>query len=321
MRLTLSTRAPARAWPAVFLSSLIAAPSLSAAPVRTAFSLQSEAVLAASTREHSLSQARLTLLPETTFRSGRAWSGEVRLRLELAGSDTGLGTRDTYSAASEPWRLGDDARLELDSAQLTWRRRTTLVTLGKQSVAWGVLDGIQVTDRFDAVRRREAIFTPQRPERLTRWGARARFRLGETRVDTALAVDGSVNQLANLDDTYDVIAPRFRGGLPASVVPASLAVAVPDTATAGLRLERTFGSSDASLMVIHGPDTEPVFRPDGAGVTLAYPTRTLLGATWQRAAGPRVWRLEAAYIPRQPVNLEPAPGLATGREPRLLVGT
>lgn len=310
----------ARALVAVLLTT--GAAQASTAPLRTDLSMQTEAVVAASTRERSLSQSRLTLLPQSTFRSGRTWSGEVRLRLELTGSNTGLGTLETYDTFSEPWRLGEDARLEVDSAQLTWRQRNTLVTLGKQTVAWGVLDGVQVTDRFDAVRRREAIFTEQRPERLSRWGARLRFRWGETRIDTALALDGSVNQLANSGEVYDVRAPRFRGGLPASVVPASINVAVPDTATAGLRLERTFGSSDASVMVIHGPDTEPVFRSVNAtGVELAYPTRTLFGATWQRAAGARVWRLEAAHVPQQPINYQAGPALATGRESRWLVGS
>ena len=303
------------------LLGAVLAVSAVAAPLRSSSTLETEAVMAVATRGGGLSQARFTLLPKTRLRKGRAWSAEGRLRIEAAVSDTGLGTRDTFSDLSEPWEVTDDVRVEIDTATLSWRQRATQLTLGKQAVAWGVLDGVQVTDRFDAVRRRESIFTRQRPERLTRWGARARFKLGDTRFDAAAALDGSVNQLANLDETYAVIAPRFRGGLPAAVVPENLSVDTPDTPTAGLRLERTFGSSDTSLMVIHGPDTEPVFRAAGLGVVLDYPTRTLLGATWQRAAGARVWRLEAAWIPRQPVNLAPATGLTTARKSRWLVGS
>ncbi len=291
-----------------------------AAPTRSSSSLQTETVVAVATRG-GLSQARVTLLPGTRRRLGRAWSAEGRLRVEAAASDTGLGTRETYSDLSEPWQAGNDARLEIEEATLSWRQRATQVTLGKQTVAWGVLDGVQVTDRFDAVRRREAVFTPERPERLSRWGARARFRLGGIRVDAAAALDGSVNQLARAGGTYDIRAARSRGGLPAGIVPTSIDVDAPDDQTIGLRLSRTIGSSDTSVMLIRGPDTEPVFLADGSGVQLRYPTRTLLGATWQLAAGARVWRLEAAHIPRQPVNHAPAPGLVAGRQSRWIVGS
>lgn len=291
-----------------------------AAPLRSSSSLQTETVLAAATRGGP-SQARVTLLPETRLRMGRAWSAEGRLRVEGAASDTGLGTRETYSNVAEPWQWGNDVRLEIDAATLSWRKRTTQLTLGKQTVAWGVLDGVQVTDRFDAVRRREAVFTQERPERLSRWGARARFRLGETRLDAAAAFDGSVNQLARTGDAFDIRAARSRGGLPADIVPTSIHVDTPDDPTLGLRASRTIGSSDTSVMVIHGPDTEPVFRADGSGVELRYPTRTLFGATWQRAAGAQVWRLEGAYIARQAVNLAPTQGLVSARESRWLIGS
>ncbi|MEQ8515799.1 MAG: hypothetical protein RIC38_09370, partial [Chromatocurvus sp.] len=301
------------------LGASLALPA-AAAPLRSSSSLQTETVLAVATRG-GLAQARVTLLPETRVRMGRAWSAEGRLRLEAAASDTGLGTRETYSDLSHPWQFGNDVRLEIDAATLSWRRRATQLTLGKQTVAWGVLDGVQVTDRFDAVRRREAVFTPTRPERLSRWGARARLPLGDTRLDVAAAFEGSVNQLAREGDAYDIRAARSRGGLPAGIVPTSITVDTPDDPTLGLRTSRTIGASDTSVMIIHGPDTEPVFKAQGTGVRLSYPTRTLLGATWQRGAGARVWRLEAAYVPRQPVNRQPAPGLVTGRESRWLIGS
>lgn len=303
---------------AIALGTSVAFPA--AAALRSSSSLQTETVLATATRG-GLSQARVTLLPETRLRMGRNWSAEGRLRLEGAASDTGLGTRETYSTLSEPWQSGNDVRLELDAATLSWRKRTTQLTLGKQTVAWGVLDGVQVTDRFDAVRRREVVFTQERPERIARWGARARFRLGDTRLDAAAAFDGTVNQLARAGDAFDIRAARSRGGLPAGIIPTRIDVDTPDDPTFGLRASRTIGTSDSSIMVIRGPDTEPVFLADGTGVELSYPTRTLLGATWQRAAGAQVWRLEGAYIPRQPVNAAPAPGLVTARESRWLIGS
>ncbi|TCO75480.1 DUF1302 domain-containing protein [Chromatocurvus halotolerans] len=304
---------------ASMLAALLALEA-TAAPLRSSSSLQTESVIAAATRG-GVSQLRVILLPETQLRMGRTWSAEGRLRLEGAASDTGLGTRETYSTVSEPWQSGNDVRVEIDAATLSWRKRTTQLTLGKQTVAWGVLDGVQVTDRFDAVRRREVVFTQDRPERISRWGARARFRFGDTRLDAAAAFDGTVNQLAGTGDAFDIRAARSRGGIPAGIVPASIDVDVPDNPTLGVRASRTIGTSDTSVMVIHGPDTEPVFLADGNGVELRYPVRTLLGATWQHAAGARVWRLEGAYIPEQPVNLVPVRGLAAAKESRWLIGS
>jgi len=295
--------------------------SLAGAEVRVhSATLDIDAQLANGTREGGTDQARIMLAPELSLRSGRRWQLETELRLEAAGDETGLGTIDTYDDISKPLALGPDARLELDGLALAWRRRATQVTLGKQTFAWGVLDGLQVTDRLDAVRLREGVFTPNRPQRIGRWGARARFELAGTRFDLAGIVDGTTSQLALPDETFAVQAPRSRGGLPASVTPDTIAVDTPDAATLGLRLSRTFGRSDLSLIAFNGPETDPVFRPNGAGVTLAYPTRTLIGATWQQAVGARVWRVEVAHVPDQPVNLAPSPGLRTDREARWLAG-
>jgi uncharacterized protein YfiM (DUF2279 family) len=215
--------------------------------------------------------------------------------------------------------LGPDARIEIDEATLSWRKRSSRVTLGKQSFAWGVLDGLQVTDRFDAVRRREAVFTERRPERISRWGARAEFNWGDVRWDIAGSIDGASDQLTNPGDTYAVRAPRFRAGLPAGAALPELVVTTPDEPTLGIRGARRFGASDFSALVIHGPDTEPVFRPSPAGVALEYDTRTLVGATWQTSAGARVWRVETAWVPDQPVNLEGI-SLATETRSRWLAG-
>jgi hypothetical protein len=94
------------------------------------------------------------------------------LRLEATGSDIGLGTLSTYVDNSQPSELGSDARLEIDTVVIRWRKRANRVTGGKQTLACGVLDGLQIADRFDAVRRREGIFTSNRPEKISRWGMR-----------------------------------------------------------------------------------------------------------------------------------------------------
>lgn len=255
---------------------------------------------------------RLAFKPKLNARMGRAWRADIDLRLEGAVGDVGLGTDTTYADISQPLVLGPDARLEIDEATLSWRSRATRLTLGKQSVAWGVLDGLQVTDRFDATRRREAVFIEHRPDRLSRWGARAEFEWAGVRWDAAMALDGTVDQLALPGDTFASAAPRFRAGLPVGAPTPEISVDVPNQPTLGLRAARRFGASDTSLLVISGPDTEPAFRAAPGGVTLTYDTRTLLGATWQRGAGSKVMRMEAAWIADQPVNIEaPVPTVET----------
>lgn len=46
----------------------------------------------------------------------------------------------------------------------------------------------------------------------------------------------------------------------------------------------------------------------------------MIGATLDRADGPRVWRVEAAYIPDQPVNIRTAQPVASESRPRFLAG-
>lgn len=263
--------------------------------------------------------ARLEILPKLDVRFDGGWRADIALRIEASGADVGLGSDITYADISRPLSLGPDAQAEIEEATLSWRQRSTRLTFGKQTMAWGVLDGLQVTDRFDAVRRREAVFIDQRPDRIARWGARAEFDAAGVRWDLAAHLDGTADQFARPGETYAVAAPRLRAGLPAGAPLPNLVGKPSGEPTLGVRAERRFGASDASVLVIHGPDTEPVFRPDPAGVALEYDTRTLVGATWQTSSGPRVWRLEAAWIGDQSVNLQ-GPGLADGERDRWLAG-
>ena len=281
--------------------------------------LNIEQMFAVGLETNQLDQARLTLLPEARLRWKRNWSADLDLRLEAAWTDTGLGTRSTYDDLAKPIELGSDARLEIDTAAIKWRKRATRITVGKQTLAWGVLDGLQVTDRFDAVRRREGIFTPNRPERISRWGIRLETNLAGMQWDAATLLDGTADQFAEAGDIFEVRAPRMRAGLPADAPMPDLGVSLSTKATAGLRARRSFGTADFSLLVIRGPDTEPVIVTENAQFMLDYPSRTLLGMTWQRASGNRVWRLEAAFIPDQAVNLISPTPITEERE-RLLAG-
>lgn len=303
-----------------WLSGLLAlAPLACAQSPKLNVGLNVEQMLAVGGETKNLDQARLTLLPEARLRWKRNWSAELGLRLEATGSDTGLGTLSTYDDNSQPIEFGSDARLEIDTAVISWRKRANRVTVGKQTLAWGVLDGLQITDRFDAVRRREGIFTPNRPERISRWGMRLETKWAGIQWDAATVFDGTGDQFAKSGDIFAIRAPRLRGGLAAGAPLPELDVSVSNKMTYGLRARRSLGAADVGLLVIQGPDTEPVITSEGGQLTLDYPSRTLLGMTLQRGSGNRVWRFEAAFIPDQRVNLiSPTP--VTGQRKRLLAG-
>ena len=285
------------------------------------------AISGVATDDSAFAINRLELRPEVDVYWGERWKLALAGRLELASDDTGLGTRDTYSSASEPLVARDDVRLELDRVTLAYQHGGLTATLGKQVVAWGVLDGIRVTDRFDAVRRREFVFTETRPERISRWGARLTWRRKDWSIDVAGALDPSVNQLAEPGTVFDPVAPRLRGGVAPGNDPL-VTVAARNRyfhdATYGARVGKRIGSANVTVLALSGPDTDPVFAAatlaNAPAVALTYPRRQLFGASLDAAIGDVVLRLEAAYIPDQLVNTLGAAPLASTERARTLAG-
>ena len=272
--------------------------------------------------------SRVTLEPSARLQLGERWRADLALRAEYADDATGLGSLDTYSGAARPLIDADDFRVEIDRATLTRRIGAGALTIGKQTVPWGVLDGVQITDRFDAVRRRDFVLTDVRPQRQSRWGVRWRGYVRGIDVDTAVLTDPTASQLAGLGDAFEPLAPRFRGGLPAGAPALPVLVAERDDylddATVGVRLKRRFGNLEASVLTLQGPDTDPVLSLTGTAtepaVLLDYPTRRLHGATLEGSAGGAIWRLEAAFVPDQPVNVIGAEPLTVTDRQRWLVG-
>ncbi len=284
------------------LAFSIRAPLAWADDIRYDSSISIESTLAVGVSNDNSDLARLTLLPSFEAKTRSGWQAQISLRLERFEGDTGLGTLETFDPVSKPWDINDKTFLEVERATLTWRKRSTRITLGKQTFAWGVLDGIQVTDRFDATRKREAIFIEQRPDRIPRWGARAQFRNSGIRWDLGLLVDGTGDQLATLGSTYEVQAPRFRAGVSNNQALPEIDIISSDDMTFGIKGTSRIGKSDISVLLIQGPDPEPLFLFRENVIEALYESRTLLGATFQHAEGSRVWRFEIASINDQSIN-------------------
>ena len=281
--------------------------------------------------EGRIALSRLSLHSALRLRAGESWDIDLAGRVEAADDRTGLGTTRSYSPASRPLIDGEHVRLEIDQFVLSRRFGANRLSIGKQTLAWGVLDGIQITDRFDPVRRRDFVLTEFRPERLARWGLRWRHDGEGLRADLAVAFDPTVNQLAQAGDRFEPLAPRLRGGLSSDLDASNIDIIQSDRdrywrdATYGLRLSHAIGRADASLLFLSGPDPEPLLRvagidPERPTIELVYPRRKLIGATLEVPAGSRVWRVELAHIPDQPINLDSALPLASDERGRSLAG-
>lgn len=278
--------------------------------------------------DREVTSVRAIIRPSVRWRNTSNWQGDLSARVEIADDQTGLGTTETFSDHSRPLIRSDTGRLEIDRATINFRGDSLNATLGKQTVAWGVLDGLQITDRFDAVRRRDAVFTDPRPERIARWGARVALTRDDTEIDIAAMIDPSVNQLPSEGGAFSPLATRARGGIPADAATPPLRVSgrndVFDDATVGVRFSRNLSNASLSLVAINGPDTDPVFAlMTTAGlpeVRLDYSRRTLIGGTFERSAGPRVWRAELAVIPDQNVNTQTQAPLSSADRTRVLAG-
>lgn len=298
-----------------------------------------EGWMAARTEDASLQLNRLTVKPTVKVSSESNWRAELGLKLLVAKDDVGLGRVDGFSPASRPVLSGEDVALTLERAVLIHQTDNTEFTVGKQSVAWGSLDGLQVVDRFDPQRRVDFILSEPRPDRLSRWGARLKLHGEDSTWDLAVALDPSVSQMPAQSGAFlptGLRSPPAPGaGLPSAStqttrVGAALPLVLTDRdeyigdATVGVRYERRFQGMTANLMALSGPDTEPVSRldmgPRGPALSLDYRRRTLIGASAEGPLGAQVLRVEAAFIPDQPTNLASSGAPVTDTRARGILG-
>lgn len=275
--------------------------------------------------------SRFSMTSQTHFSLSPNWSAKIEARAEVADDDVGLGSLNGYSSLNRPLVDTDNTRLEVDKAFIQWRKRAHSFTVGKQVTPWGVLDGVQITDRFDPVRRRDFVFTDVKPERIARWGARWRNKIGSFKLDTSLALDGTVSQQAEQSALFFTTSTRFTGGVDVTNTPVILSSQNRGNglaqSTFGVRISHPLGEGDISFLTFRGPDTDPILglskKPsinEPIAVELSYHRRTLIGATYDVTVGETVLRTEFAYIPDQAINIVSDTPLQSAVARRLLAG-
>lgn len=217
-------------------------------------------------KDTRFSLSRLTIDWSGKLKLSSSWNAQIELSAELADDDVGLGSSRSFAHFNKLVIDENHVRLDISQLLLTWRQGINTLDIGKQIIPWGVLDGVQVSDRFDPVRRRDFVFAEHKPERLARWGVRWRTKLNTWRIDSAFVFDGTVSQQANLADEFQLTAPRYLAGLNLSQLGDDIRLTLHNDernhslsqSTLGMRISRNIGSGELSLLGFRGPDTEPV---------------------------------------------------------------
>ncbi|MEM1173502.1 MAG: DUF1302 family protein [Pseudomonadota bacterium] len=278
-------------------------------------------------------QTVLMLEPGADLPLNDYWTLNVDTRLWLDPDnqlEPGDMNRDSFAQGSRPLLLGDSGAIDLSQLTLTYRSDTLLLRLGKQRVNWGRLDGIKVLDVTHPQSFREFILDDFDQSRIALWGAYADLTVGRWRSEWLLNLDGSGHVIPDAGAWFELRAPRFRFGADPEqpsprIITDSPGHGLSDSGF-GIRLSRSLGAGDLSLLAYSGMDPEPLGRLRQLGsdavVERYYERRSLAGASFETALGPLALRVEASLQPNRHFNTRDARGLQTVQrdQRRLAVG-
>lgn len=268
---------------------------------------------ATSTDDTLTTRVELAPAVETAFGDGARLVVSARLlwdgrdRLVPGEPDT-----DTYAPASRPAAIGDDLIAELRDAYVEFFLPLGRLRFGKQQIVWGVLDGLKVLDSLNPQQFREFILADFADSRIGLWSAYADLYLGAWRTEFAWIPDATGHEIPGEGAWFELTAPRFRYGAPPGSPRLPVRTEEPDhgieDAAVGLRLSRTLGAWDLSLVAISGADFEPLGRvqdsPAGPLLERYYERRELYGMSAAFSLGRFVLRTELALRPGREFNLQ-----------------
>ncbi|MEQ8773249.1 MAG: hypothetical protein RIC51_10505, partial [Erythrobacter sp.] len=276
--------------------------ALAAVPAGNPLAAQTvDGELALATDEDGLAKAALLLEPEAYVSIAPGVEAVMSVRAEIAGSETGTGTRRSFSPISAPLVKADDLRVEIDEFYLSIPAGALEFRLGKQEVAWGSIDGARVVDTVSPARLTEGLARNPRPDRIAIWAARMQAILGRVDIDLVVAPDPTVNQLAEPGAAFFPQAPRFLAGFEATgplppIEREDRGDLVGD-ATLAARVSYRLDATDLRVSFVRGIDQDGVPVFDGQRIELRHPRRHTLGFEFVRQLGAVVGRLEAAWTP------------------------
>lgn len=217
---------------------------------------------------------------------------------------------DAYSADGR--ESSTKVNADYGDSFLRYRGDASRLTFGTQTVIWGRLDELPLSDRVSTADLTRGLLDDLEDRRRANPVLRAESFFGSGKLDLVWLFDFRAAELPDRDGVWypiDTRSGRILGVDPAVVSPAAVqnAVVIDDEPAGdggfGARFTGTYPFADVGLTVAHTRQSTPYFRPDGVGRFVAeYPRSWAYGADAAIDAAGATWRLEVLYTSDNPVT-------------------
>jgi hypothetical protein len=247
------------------------------------------------------------------------WQPSADWEFQLAGRVDGFSEDDVDSFTTVRGDYGDSF--------VRYRGRTTTFTAGTQTVIWGRMDEVPLSDRVSTADLTRGPLDDLDERRRSAPALRAESYVGNGKLDLVWLYDFRPAELPHKDSAWYPVDTR-RGRLPGidpdDVSPALIrgARVIEDEPSGdggfGARYTGTFPAADMGVTLARSRQSIPYFRAAGAGVLAAeYPRSWVVGADTAINAAGAIWRAELVYtsdnpVTRQDLSYTTTPGLQWG---------
>lgn len=227
--------------------------------------------------------------------------GDLGGRLEV-GDPTPFGDRKKIAGSN-------NVLAELRELYLRTDVFDSLLTVGKQQIAWGQADGVSVLDIVNPLRYREFVLDDLESSRIPLWSFNYEIQFESFDLQLIWVVDQTYSEIPNSKSEFTITSPRYspnyREPYPArySILP----VDKPDRAVAdsdfGFELSRIMGDWDVSLNYLNHISDAPVitrninYSDELPLITIreGYERTEMFGSNANTSFGDFVFRSEWAY--------------------------
>lgn len=232
------------------------------------------------------------------------WQPDPAWELQIAGRLDGYSEDDVDSFSALKGDYGD--------SYVRYRGDSLRLTLGSQTVIWGRLDELPLSDRVSTADLTRLILDDLEDRRRSNPMLRAETFVAGGRLDLVWLFDFRPAELPDQDSIWYPIDTR-RGRIlgidpddvpPAAVQGSTISEDAPDgDGGFGARYTRTHSFADIGVTIANTRQSVPYFRAAGAGRFEAeYPRSWAYGADAAIDAGGATWRLELVYSSDNPVT-------------------
>jgi hypothetical protein len=250
---------------------------------------------------------------EALYRSGIGLSEPDRGDIVLNDSLLEIGWKTAESlgwnfAAKARYRHED--RLEPDTFEEFTLRRFVIsheatdwgLSIGKQAVVWGKMDGFPLLDIINPRNTREFVLDDEARSRIPLWLAEASYYWRDQSLEFIVVPELEPNRVPQPGGVFDPIQAKLPQGIDLRLSPLREPEQSRDNWEFGLKWSGRVGVWELSSVVFHGWSNQPVYFTKVADThTLTVEPelvrQTLIGVSGDAPYGSTVWRFEAVYTP------------------------